>query len=257
MPIPILQYGVKVRDPTTKQFSDLAALRGAKGTAGPGVPAGGTNGDVLVKDGATDYAAKWTNTPKLMENLATIEPTSTVTQKTQYVQGEYLVYNGQLYKVTASTITQGQTLTPGGNIVEVDDGGLNDLNTAIANKTACKRINVTSTSEYIVSIGGILCGDVLFVDAVISKNLPSGSYQTLAISLPNSTEGRDIIYPTNYTGSPQSSQPTGSFSFGSASDRNIIGSCRISNTTIAICTSAAANADFFVSFCVAYLKNAV
>ena len=128
MPIPILQYGVKVRDPTTKEFSDLAALRGGQGpqgAAGPGVPAGGTDGDVLVKSGATDYDATWKKTPPQMGSLATIEPTSTVTQKTQYVQGEYLVYNGQLYKVTASTITQGQTLdpTPGsGNIEAVKVG---------------------------------------------------------------------------------------------------------------------------------------
>lgn len=75
MPIPILQYGVKVRDPTTKQFSDLAALRGEQGpqgAAGPGVPAGGADGDVLVKSGATDYDARWEKPqycrPNLLDN---------------------------------------------------------------------------------------------------------------------------------------------------------------------------------------------
>ncbi len=57
---------------------------------------------------------------QLESNLATIEPTSTVTQKTQYVKGDYLVYNGQLYKVTATTISQGVTLdpTPGSGNIE-------------------------------------------------------------------------------------------------------------------------------------------
>jgi hypothetical protein len=80
MPIEVLQYGVKVRDPTTKQFSDLAALRGGQGpqgTTGPGVPAGGTDGDVLVKNGATDYAAKWErpySRPNLLDNWYFINP---------------------------------------------------------------------------------------------------------------------------------------------------------------------------------------
>ena len=85
-----------------------------------GLPAGGTDGDVLVKNGATDYAAKWTSTPKQMGSLATIEPTSSASKA--YAAGDYLVYNGQLYKVTATSISQGQTLNPGqgGNIKAVD-----------------------------------------------------------------------------------------------------------------------------------------
>lgn len=104
--------------PKTDLAEDVQTSLGKADTAlqAGALPAGGTDGDVLVKNGATDYDATWKKTPPQMGSLATIEPTSTVTQKTQYVQGEYLVYNGQLYKVTASTITQGQTLTPGGNI---------------------------------------------------------------------------------------------------------------------------------------------
>lgn len=81
---------------------------------GMGIPTGGTDGDVLVNNGATDYAARWTNTPPQMGSLAMIE-TSPATSA--HAVGEYIVYNGQLYKVT-ETISQGQTLNPGqgGNI---------------------------------------------------------------------------------------------------------------------------------------------
>lgn len=83
--------------------------------SGGGLPAGGTDDDVLVKDGATVYSAKWTPTPKQMGSIATIE-TSPVTQKQLYNRGDYLVYNGTLYR-TQEQVSAGQTLTPGGNIV--------------------------------------------------------------------------------------------------------------------------------------------
>jgi len=54
--------------------------------------------------------------PTIGSNLATVEYSSTVSKQDGYQQGDYLVYNGQLYKVTASTISQGETLTPGTNI---------------------------------------------------------------------------------------------------------------------------------------------
>jgi len=132
MPIPILQYGVKVRDPTTKEFSDLAALRGGQGpqgAAGPGVPAGGTDGDVLVKNGATDYDAKWTNTPPQMRSLATIETSPTTWG---HAVDEYIVYNGQLYKVV-KVISPKDPLDsgPNGNIAATNAGDeLSNLNIA-------------------------------------------------------------------------------------------------------------------------------
>lgn len=99
---------------------------GPQGPTGPGVPAGGTDGDVLVKNGATDYAGRWTKTPPQMGSLAYIETTSSVSKQGGYKQGEYLVYNGQLYKATG-TISPNETLTPGGNIQLITDGGINDL----------------------------------------------------------------------------------------------------------------------------------
>lgn len=56
-------------------------------------------------------------------NLATIESSPATAA---HAVGEYIVLNGQLYKVTA-TIAAGQTLTPGTNIAAVSGGGLNDL----------------------------------------------------------------------------------------------------------------------------------
>lgn len=38
---------------------------GQNGAPGVGVPSGGTDGQMLVKDGATDYSTKWTNQPDL------------------------------------------------------------------------------------------------------------------------------------------------------------------------------------------------
>lgn len=37
---------------------------GAQGPAGPGVPAGGTTGQLLQKSSATDYATVWVTRPK-------------------------------------------------------------------------------------------------------------------------------------------------------------------------------------------------
>lgn len=37
----------------------LAGTKGADGSPGPGVPVGGTDGQVLTKDGTTNYATKW------------------------------------------------------------------------------------------------------------------------------------------------------------------------------------------------------
>lgn len=104
-----------LRNDTGKRMAD--ALEALAGTGARGLPAGGTDGDVLVKNGAADYAAKWTNTPKLLGNLATIETTSAASKT--YYRGDYLVYNGQLYKVTEASISAGQTLTPGTNISAV------------------------------------------------------------------------------------------------------------------------------------------
>ena len=59
----------------------------------------------------------------ILGNLATIESSQATAA---HAVGEYIVLNGQLYKVTAA-IAAGQTLTVGTNIAAVSGGGLNDL----------------------------------------------------------------------------------------------------------------------------------
>lgn len=106
------------REVTQKRIA--VALEALAGTGGRGLPAGGTDGDVLVKNGATDYAATWKKTPPQMGSLAYIEQTSTVSKQDGYQPGEYLVYNGQLYKVGNTAIGPGETLIPGTNIDETN-----------------------------------------------------------------------------------------------------------------------------------------
>ena len=62
--------------------------------------------------------------------LAPVESTSTASQN--YAVGDYLVYNGILYRVTAA-ISAGQTLTPGTNISATNAGAeLTALNSGLA-----------------------------------------------------------------------------------------------------------------------------
>ena len=71
-------------------------------------------------------------------NLATIESSPATAA---HAVGEYIVLNGQLYKVTAA-IASGQSLTPGTNIAAVSGGGLNDLTkTASETPTALQSFN--------------------------------------------------------------------------------------------------------------------
>lgn len=78
-----------------------------------GLPAGGTTGQIMVKQSSTDYNVAWSSTPPQMGSLAMIE-TSPAT--VAHAVGDYLVYNGQLYRVTAA-ISAGGSLTVGNNIV--------------------------------------------------------------------------------------------------------------------------------------------
>lgn len=193
-----------VRNDTAKRMAD--ALEALAGTGGRGLPAGGTDGDVLVKRGATNYAAEWTNTPPQMGSLAYIETTSSVSKQDGYRQGDYLVYNGQLYKVTASTITQGQTLNPGqgGNISVPEGGGFNELNANIKNivsaageATRNDSVSANGACKYIVIADKLLLikiNDLSFVNetghnAVIFSGLPTGYAQQIFIINPWNDNG--------------------------------------------------------------------
>ena len=116
------------------------------------------------------------NTKSNNSNLATVESGTTASQA--YTVGDYLVYNGQLCKVT-SAIAQGDTLTVGTNIEVTTSGGefkkinsdLTELRLSVRTKTQTYPITSTSQSagyyyqhlsvpSEIVSINKI-CGCVL------------------------------------------------------------------------------------------------
>lgn len=59
---------------TTASVSD-----GTDGAPGVGVPTGGTDGQMLVKDGSTDYSTKWANQPSVPVQDVQIDGTSVVT----------------------------------------------------------------------------------------------------------------------------------------------------------------------------------
>lgn len=147
-----------------------------------GLPAGGTAGQVLTKNSSTDGDASWQTSPSggggtwgyisgtltdqtdlvaaldakaNTSTLATVESTSTASQA--YSVGDYLVYNGILYKVI-SAINSGETLTPNTNIEATTTGAeLTSLNnslmreytqigTATLNTTTQRSISLTSGS---------------------------------------------------------------------------------------------------------------
>ena len=124
-----------------------------------GLPSGGTAGQVLTKNSSTDGDASWQtpqsggggtwgsitgtlsdqtdlqnalNAKANTSTLATVESTSTASQA--YAVGDYLVYNGILYKVI-SAINSGETLTPNTNIEATTAGAeLTSLNNGLIAK---------------------------------------------------------------------------------------------------------------------------
>jgi hypothetical protein len=141
-----------LRNDTGKRMA--AALEALAGTGGRGLPAGGTDGDVLVKKGAVDYVGEWTPTPPQMGSLATIEPTSSASKA--YAAGDYLVYNGQLYKATG-TISPDETLTPGGNIEATDTATAIKDSIAVNNTQTTILISaIDSSSRYAGRTGNVL-----------------------------------------------------------------------------------------------------
>jgi len=70
--------------------------------------------------------------------IAPIEATNVVSKVGGYVKDDRLIYNGVLYKVDASTISEGTTLVPGGNISLSPDveAQISSLNSALATQKA-------------------------------------------------------------------------------------------------------------------------
>ena len=103
-------------------------------------------------------------------NIATIEATSSASQA--YAVGDYLVYNGQLYSVTAA-ISVGETLTPGTNISATNAGAeLSALKNGLNN-----RLNIKSGSQAFSSVaittsyggGSVFYGNITFTESVFDS----------------------------------------------------------------------------------------
>lgn len=94
--------------------------------AGTNMTSSYSNGTLTLSPDLTGYrtaSAQDAIDEAILGNLAMIESSQATAA---HAVGEYIVYNGQLYKVTAA-ISPGETLTVGTNIAAVSGGGLNDL----------------------------------------------------------------------------------------------------------------------------------
>ena len=132
-------------------------IRGPQGPQGPQGIQGETGPQGPKGDKGDSVAAEWgTITGTLSDqtdlntalaakdnasNIATIEATSSASQA--YAVGDYLVYNGQLYSVTAA-IASGETITPGTNVSATNAGA--ELSALKNGLTVTTSSNITASS---------------------------------------------------------------------------------------------------------------
>lgn len=88
--------------------------------------------------------------------LATVEATATASQA--YSVGDYLVYNGQLYSVTAA-IASGETITPGTNVTATTAGA------------ELKALNAGLTQKYSFDNSYYLAGTTASANVTLNKTL--------------------------------------------------------------------------------------
>lgn len=148
-------YHAYIFDGTT--WTDLGFIgKGDPGPAGPGVPSGGSVGQVLKKKSATDYDTAWgtedlgitsasvgdlvrisavsggkpTAFEKISDpngNIGIVQNTNTATQN--ITAGQYVIWKGTLY-TASSAIASGATLSSS-NLTAVSNGGLNAIQSAL------------------------------------------------------------------------------------------------------------------------------
>lgn len=123
-----------------------------------------------------------------------------------------------------------------------DYTALSDQVNAIDSKLGYETVTITSTSPYIVNAGGVILNkNLLFLNFQISKNLPAGAFQNLQIAMSIPSPRRQIF-------SIGGISPSGTVSYGTASDKAKVVNTRIGNSNLTICTSEAMLADLFVTF---------
>lgn len=146
------------------------------------VMASGFDADLITQTITNDAtkiasdAAVYTETQKLESNFAVIQASNVATQA--FAIGDYLTYQGDLYKVT-SAIANGGTITPGTNCTKTNVGTqldlLNDsLNSATAPSkyTATAGTSVTINQQNVYKIGRVV---LLTFDVTTSETLASNS----------------------------------------------------------------------------------
>ena len=128
----------------------------------------------------------------ILGNLATIESSPATAA---HAVGEYIVYNGQLYKVTAAIASE-QTLTPGINISAVNDGGLNSLGAYVnENFAPYYQINVTGYSSYKMTLPS-LSGHFIFI---VSSSLSRSAILYIVVQASGDVAVEEIQKGNNFT----------------------------------------------------------
>lgn len=153
---------------------------GAAGTAGQGVPKGGSTGQVLAKINTTDYNNEWV-TPNSSVSLQ-LFATNTVVQNqtTSWISGGTNKYQASFNNILSGSNTNAWT---GNNTFTVSSGGLYQINIILVNQnssgvpvTPVPQIEITSggnTSKYYgVGIASSLLPAGTFARGNISTTLP-------------------------------------------------------------------------------------
>lgn len=141
------------------------------------IPSGGNTNSILQKNSNSDYSAEWVMNPKLMESFAIINYGATADRN--YNAGDYLVFNGLLYKAKEN-ISQNVSIDTGAN------GNVEAINVKDT------YYDVNTKGSYTVSIicGGYITNSGNYVDAYLPIKVKPGL--TISITIPQ--QGKATVF---------------------------------------------------------------
>lgn len=177
---------------------------GPQGPAGPGVPSGGTDGQFLLKDGSTNYAAKWGTVTGADLDVSGVDSTKISAALTSTNQAIANVQNGLAY-IVGNTNTTGSTLTVGQFVYVKGHSTIAEgLRVVTASISAGGNITTSNTSE--CSGGGLnaLNGKVIKIAGWTTPNTTTG--EITGGTIPS---GYAVIQVTCYTSGQDRSIPFG------------------------------------------------
>ena len=106
--------------------------QGSTGATGPGVPSGGSTGQIIAKNSSTSYDTGWVPmSAAAAAAFGIVEDGNTATHTIS--KGQYVIWKGALYTADAA-IASGTTLAASGgnkNLTAVSGGGLNAIKASI------------------------------------------------------------------------------------------------------------------------------